>query len=84
MPESLQYPVGVAMRAKEIDEEYRKLRDEYADEEARIRELERAQVLGMFQPRPGEDLPDLAKQQRARLQRVAELAAARREYGLID
>lgn len=85
MPESLQYPVGVAMRAKEIDEEYAKAAREYQEEERRIRMLEEWRKLGVALPSDVvEDFPTLAKAQRARLQRVAELAAARREYGLID
>lgn len=80
----LRFPALAAERAKAIDAEYQKARQEYAEEEARIRQLEGWKAVGMYKPQSGEDFPDLARAQQARLQRVVELAAARREYGLTD
>jgi hypothetical protein len=76
--QELDVPQTAAERAAAIDAEYKAAKSAYDAAQADIR---RKQDDPEF---PRSQFPELAKQQRARLQRVAELAAARREYGLID
>jgi hypothetical protein len=75
-PEELNVPAKAAERAKVIDEAYDQAVKDYNAAELRISELERDPNF------PRNEFPAMAREQRARLERVAALAASRREYGL--
>jgi len=74
--EELNVPVKAAETAKVIDEAYDQAVKDYNAAELRINELERDPNF------PRNEFPAMAREQRARLERVAALAASRREYGL--
>jgi len=74
----LDVPLAAAEKAKAIDEEYKKARRAYDEGNSFIVQKQEDPTF------PRSQFPELAKQQRERLQRVADLAAARREYGLKD
>lgn len=74
----LDVPMRAAERAAEIDAEYKAARAAYRAGEL---DIQRKKDDPEF---PRSQFPELARQQRERLQRVADLAAARREYGLTD
>lgn len=76
--EELDVPMKAAIKAEEIDSAYKRAKAEYDAAEI---DIVRKQADPNF---PRSQFPALAQAQRARLQRVAELAAARREYGLTD
>lgn len=77
-PSDLDVPARAAMKAAEIDSAFKAARADYA---AAQQDIQRKEADPNF---PRSQFPELAKAQRERLQRVAELAAARREYGLTD
>lgn len=77
-PSGLDVPMRAAIKAQEIDRAYEAARAEYAAAQQDIQQKENDPNF------PRSQFPALAQAQRARLQRVAELAAARREYGLTD
>jgi hypothetical protein len=74
----LDVPMQAAIKAEEIDSAYKAA---YAAHMAGEADIQAKQADPNF---PRSQFPALAQAQRARLQRVAELAAARREYGLTD
>lgn len=77
-PSDLDVPMRAAEKAMAVDEAYKAARAAYRAGEA---DIQAKQTDPEF---PRSQFPELAKAQRARLQRVAELAAARKEYGLTD
>lgn len=74
----LDVPLVAAEKAKAIDDEYKAARRAYDEANTFIIQKQADPTF------PRSQFPELAKQQRERLQRVADLAAARREYGLTD
>lgn len=76
--EELDVPMRAAAKAEEVDMAYQAARADYRTAAEDIRRKEADPYF------PRSQFPELAKQQRERLARVAELAAARREYGLKD
>lgn len=75
---SLNVPMRAAVEAEAVDAAYKRASAEWEAAERDIREKEADPNF------PRSQFLALAQAQRARLQRVAELAAARREYGLTD
>ena len=71
-------PLVTAQKAEQIDAEYRAA---VAAHEAGQADIKRKEADPYF---PRSQFPELAKQQRERLARVATLAALRKEYGLTD
>lgn len=77
-PSDLDVPMRAAEKAMAVDEAYKAARAAYRAGEA---DIQAKQTDPEF---PRSQFPELAKAQRERLQRVAELAAVRKEYGLTD
>jgi len=75
-PEELNVPAKAAERAKIVDQAYDQAVEDYNAGQRRVKELERDPNF------PRSEFPAIAREQRARLERVAALAASRREYGL--
>jgi hypothetical protein len=74
----LDVPMQAAIKAQEIDSAFKAA---YAAHTAGEADIQAKMADPNF---PRSQFPALAQAQRTRLQRVAELAAARREYGLTD